>query len=255
MPSPFPGMDPYLEEPNLWSDVHLTLIIAMRGALNSQMPHGFVASADKYVWIHEPDAGTRTRVVRPDGFVVQYEERQANPAPTVTTAPATIVIPATRREGNKYLKITDVYTRRLVTVIELLSPANKEPGPDREAYLTKRIDYLTAGVNLVEIDLLRGGLRLPLGETEPSTFDYYAMVCRATEMPSAGFWPFTVRDPFPTIPIPLTPTESDIHLDLKPCLDWAFQQGLYEVNIHYNEPAVPPLSPADAEWAKQLISA
>jgi hypothetical protein len=246
-------MDPYLEEPNLWSDVHLTLIIAMRGALNAQMPQGFVASADKYVWIHEPDADARTRVVRPDGFIVQHDENvPANPSPTITSAPAMIVIPAARREGNKYLKIRDARTRRLVTVIEMLSPANKEPGPDREAYLTKRIDYLTAGVNLVEIDLLRAGLRLPLGEAVPEHFDYYALVCRANEMPAAGFWPFTVRDSFPKIPIPLTPNESDVLLDLKPCLDWAFQQGRYEVDINYSVPAIPPLSPADAAWAKEL---
>jgi len=246
-------MDPYLEEPNLWSDVHLTLIIAMRGALNAKMPQGFIASADKYVWIHEPDAEARKRVVRPDGFIIQYEARPANPSPAITSAPATIVIPATRREGNKYLKITDVRTRRLVTVIEILSPANKMPGPDREAYLTKRIDYLMAGVNLVEIDLLRDGMRLPLGELAPPAFDYYAMVCRAPQMPAAGFWPFTLRDLFPIIPIPLTPSESDIPLDLKPCLDRAFQEGLYEVDIDYHKPPVPPLSPADAEWAKQLI--
>jgi hypothetical protein len=246
-------MDPYLEEPNLWSDVHLTLIIAMRGALNAKMPHGFVASADKYVWIHEPDAAARTRVVKPDGFVVQYEDRPANPSPAITEAPVTVVIPAIRREGNKYLKITDVQSRRLVTVVELLSPANKEPGPDREAYLTKRIDYLTAGVNLVEIDLLRGGPRLPLDDLQSRAFDYYAMVCRAPQMPAAGFWPFTVRDPIPQIPIPLTPAESDVMLDLKPCLDWAYQQGMYEVNVNYNRPPIPPLSSADAEWAKQLV--
>jgi Protein of unknown function (DUF4058) len=253
MKSPFPGMDPYLEEPNLWSDVHTTLIIAIKGALNAELPESYVASADKYVWIHEPDAGARTRVIRPDAFIVKHDDAAGPGAPLVTAAPTTIILPATRREGNKYLKIVDVRSRRLITVVELLSPANKRPGPDREDYLTKRIDYLTAGVNLVEIDLLRAGVRLPLDEALPLGFDYYALVCRASQMPAAGVWSFTVRDPIPIIPIPLSPADSDVPLDLRPCLDWAYHQGKYWKEVDYSRPPDPSLSEADAVWAKTLL--
>jgi len=119
-------MDPYLEEPNLWPDVHLSLVIALRAQLNARLPENYVAWADKYVWIHEPDASARTRV-RPDAFIVQHEERPALLTPALATGPTTVVLPAMRREGNKYLKILDAKPRRLVTVIELLSPANKRP--------------------------------------------------------------------------------------------------------------------------------
>jgi hypothetical protein len=254
MRSPFPGMDPYLEEPNLWPDVHLTLIIAMRGALNAALPKGYVAAADKYVWIHEPDADERTRVVKPDAFIVQNRQRADIGAPAAVSAPQTVILPAIRREGNKYLKIMDAKSRRLITVVELLSPSNKQHGPDRDDYLTKRMDYLTAGVNLVEIDLHRAGLRLPLAEPQPGGFDYYALVCRPAQMPSAEIWPFTVRDPFPVIPIPLGPQEPDVPLDLRPCLDLAYDQGKYGEEVDYTQPPVPPLSEADQEWAAASVA-
>lgn len=253
MTTPFPGMDPYLEEPNLWSDVHLSLIIAMRGALNATLPKGYIAAADKYVWIHEPDADARTRLIKPDAFIVRSREQTGVIAPAEVTSPTKVVLPAIRREGNKYLKIVDAKSRRLITVVELLSPSNKEPGPDREDYLTKRMDYITAGVNLVEIDLHRAGHRLPLAEPQPTGFDYYALVCRPAQMPSAEIWPFTVRDPFPVIPIPLGPKEPDVPLDLRPCMELAYQQGRYSEEVDYTRPPVPPLSEADAAWARELL--
>jgi uncharacterized protein DUF4058 len=253
MKSPFPGMDPYLEEPSLWPDVHLTLIIAMRAVLNASMPPGYAASADRYVWIHEPEAGERTRVIRLDVDIVK--EQESGPAATTTmiSAPRTVILPVVRHEGNKYLKIVDSRSKHLVTVIELLSPANKRPGLDREAYLTKRIDYLAAGVNVVEIDLLRGGQRLPIEGSLPPNCDYYALVCRARQMPTAGIWPFGVRDPLPTIPIPLLPADGDVPLDLRVCLDRAFEESRYDLKLNYQQPPEPPLSSADAQWARGLL--
>lgn len=252
MNSPFPGMDPYLEEPNLWQDVHLSLVIAMRAQLNARLPANYVARADKYVWIHEPEAAARTRV-RPDAYIVKHSDKSVAQASAAVAAPTTVVLPAAKREGNKYLKILDAKSRRLVTVIELLSPANKKPGPDRDDYLTKRIDYLTAGVNLVEIDLLRAGERIPIGEPLPQGFDYYALVCRAQDMPKAGVWPFSVRDWMPTIAVPLMPTDSDVPLELRSCLDVAYEQGEYHVDIDYSQPPAPPLSELDAEWARGML--
>ncbi len=256
MTSPFPGMDPYLEEPNLWSDVHLTLIIAMRAALNSVLPPGYRAAADRYIWIHEPDAGERKRVA-PDVFVVESSKELAGTRGAglaVTPASAAVIFPAIKREGNKYLKIVEAKTRRLISVIELLSPINKKAGPDREAYLTKRVDYLMAGVNLVEIDLLRAGQRISIGHEFPEIADYYALVCRANQMPRGEVWFFGVRDELPKIPIPLLPGSPECTLCLRECLDRAFEEGRYDEDIDYHQPAIPPLSPADAEWAKQLIT-
>lgn len=245
-------MDPYLEEPSLWPDVHLTLIIAMRAELNAHLPERYVAAADRYVWIHEPEAEKR-RMVRPDAYISELQ----GAAPTVlspTLAPATVMLPAVRREGNKYLKILDADTRRIVTVIELLSPSNKTHGPDREAYLTKRIDYLTAGVNVVEIDLHRAGQKLPLESAPAPGGDYCVMICRALEFPKAGMWSFSVRDPLPKIPIPISPSVPDVELALRPCLERAYTEGCYDREIDYAQDPHPPLLEADAAWARELVA-
>jgi hypothetical protein len=247
-------MDPYLEAPDLWPDVHLTLIIAMRAVLNASMPPGYAASADRYVWIHEPEASERTRTIRPDVDIVKEQETGSAATATVIAAPCTVVLPAVRHEGSKYIKIVDSRSKHLVTVIELLSPANKRAGLDREAYLSKRIDYLAAGVNVVEIDLLRGGQRLPIEGDVPPNGDYYALVCRARQMPTAGIWPFGVRDPLPGIPVPLLPADGEVPLHLRTCLDRAFEESRYDLKLDYQEPPVPPLSDADAAWAKELLA-
>ena len=248
-------MDPYLESPDIWRDCHLTLVIAMRAQLNAALPKQYFAAADRYVWIHEPEAEHRTRIVAPDVYVVEREgdrPLEASASATVSPATASVVLPAVQREGNKFLKIVEARTRRLVTVIELLSPANKRPGPDRDAYLTKRIDYLTAGVNVVEIDLLRGGERLPLGRPFPGSAHYYVLVARAAHWPQADAWFFSVRDAFPIVPIPLLPNDADCSLNLRECLDRAFDEGRYSDELDYHVPAQPPLSAEDAAWAGEL---
>lgn len=255
MPSPFPGMDPYLESPALWSDFHLTMTVAIRGALNARLPTGYVAAVDRYVSIHEPEVADRKRTLRPNVYVSSREELPGSPVGAKTLAPTAVVLPAQRREGNKYVKIIDAHSRRVVTVIELLSPANKTPGPDRQAYLTKRIDYLDAGVNVVEIDLLRGGARLPLGDPPPSETHYYVLVCRALSVPNAGVWPFSMRDPLPVVPVPLDPGEKDVMLSLRDCLERAYAEGRYAEQIDYSTPPPPPpLDEATAEWTRQIVA-
>ena len=116
-------------------------------------------------------------------------------------------------EHLSFVEIRDRQGRDLVTVIELLSPTNKRPGPDREQYLAKRRQLLASGVHLVEIDLLRGHPRLPLDDLPPC--DYYVMVSRAEERPQAGLWPLGLRDPLPPIPVPLRAADPDASLDLQ----------------------------------------
>lgn len=255
MPSPFPGMDPYLEEPSLGPDFHLGMIAAMRAALNAQLPPRYAAYADRYVWLHEPDADTRLRHGKPDVYVTDRAETMAEGNPVGTlAAPAVVTLPAVRREGNRYLRIIDRQSRRVVTVIELLSPSNKEPGEDREAYLAKRNEYLATGTNLVEMDLLRQGIRLPMGEPGPPPADYYVLVSPAAAFPQAGVWPFAVRDPLPAVPIPLDAGETPLLLALKPCFDRAYEEAPYQRELDYNAPPQPPLPEPDAAWARELLA-
>jgi hypothetical protein len=137
----------------------------------------------------------------------------------------------------------------------VLSPSNKVPGDDGQAYRFKRGQYLAGRVNLVEIDLLRAGERPPLGDPPPAPSDYYILVSRASEFPQAGFWPLSVRDVLPTIPVPLDPEEADVPLDLRPCADRAYDEGRYGSQINYTQAPNPPLREPDALWARQLLAA
>jgi len=253
MPSPFPGMDPYLEDPNLWPDFHLTFLIALRAALNSVLPAPYVARADRHVWVDDPESELRL-LGRPDMYVADpLDARTGVGAATELAAPVTALLPFPARKGQPFLKILDTRQHRVVTAIELLSPSNKRPGRDRDAYLNKRADYLASQVNLVEMDLLRSGVRAPVSGPLPPA-DYYIMVSRASDFPKAGVWPLSVRDHLPPAPIPLNPGEECPLLQLRPSLDRAYDEAGYAQEIDYDQPPAPPLNPADAAWASELLA-
>ena len=151
MKSPFPGMDPYLEANPFWAPLHSTLITGMQGELKRRVPPHYSVWPGQHIWIHEPDAETRLRTSEPDVAVSKHElgVSHGGGGLAVLAAPATTLLPAVPRKGNRYLRIKEVRSERVVTVIELLSPANKTPGEDYEAYLSKRNEYFATGTNLV----------------------------------------------------------------------------------------------------------
>jgi hypothetical protein len=253
MPSPFPGMDPYLEDPWFWPDFHLTFVVGLRAELNRHLPEGYVALADRYVWVQEPDTEERKLLGKPDVFLTGETEPKGT-APAAIAAPMEIVLPSLTEKGSPYLKIIDRGNHRLVTVIELLSPANKAPGKDREAYLLKRSEYLATDVNLVEMDLLRKGARLPWGVPSVSGTAYYVMVSRATDRPRAQVWPFSVRDPLPTIPVPLNEGDADVPVPLGACLTQVYDSAGYARELDYTQPPNPALDEPDATWARELLA-
>jgi hypothetical protein len=253
-------MDPYIEEPSVWPDFHSTIIVAFRAALNTVLPDRYVASVDQYVWLHEPDLPTRRRLGRPDAYVTGEEaggETGATPSVALAAlaAPAVSTLPVVRRPGQRFISIRDALGRRLVTVIEFLSPANKDTGADRDLYLAKRNEYLATGTNLVEIDLLRAGERLPLGEPAPMPADYYVFVSVAAAFPQVGVWPFTVRDPLPVVRVPLAGDDPPVSVPLKPSFDRAFAEARYDRTVNYAKPPAPPLREPDATWARDLLAA
>ena len=160
-------------------------------------------------------------------------------------------IPAVDFEGQSFLEIRDKRDRRLVTVIELLSPTNKYSGPDREQFLVKRGRLLASWTHLVEIDLLRGGPRLPFATPLPGC-DYYAMVSRMEKRPQADFWPIGLREPLPSIPIPVRRPDPDAMLDLQSALHHIYDAARY-VNYICEGAPEPGLSAEHALWAQPLI--
>ncbi len=254
MPSPFPGMDPYLEDPWIWPDFHLTFAVALRTELNRLLPAGYVALVDRYVWVQEPETDEYKRLGKPDEFLTGEGASKGPPAAAAVVAPVEITLPSQTDKGVPYVKLVDRMHRRLVTVIELLSPANKASGKDRDAYLMKQREYLASDVNLVEMDLLRKGERLPwIASSVPAT-DYYVMVSRASKRPLALVWPFSVRESLPTIAIPLTERDGDVALALGTCMNQVYDSAGYARELDYARPPNPPLDEPDATWARQMLA-
>lgn len=253
MPSPFPGMNPYIEQPGVWNDFHDSFIPAVREALIPQVQPRYFVRIEEHLFIHEPTASERFPLGRPDLSVHPAPGVSGGGQGTVAAAPEWVGMPViVEDERLPYLEIRDRARNEVVTVIELLSPANKGVGPQREQYLAKVRRVLARGTNFVEIDLLRGGPRMPWDRL--SGCDYYAIVSRPADRggddPRAGFWPLRLRDPLPTIPIPLRPGEPEATLDVQAILHHIYDAAGYHMFLYQSDPE-PPLSPADAVWAAQ----
>jgi Protein of unknown function (DUF4058) len=252
MPSPFPGMNPYLEQDAVWHDFHERFLPLAAELLTPQIRPTFIAKLDEHIYIHELPASQRMLVGRADVGVVRGEQSESSaPVATNLLAPSIVQIPiAVDEQREAFVEIRDRQTRELVTVIELLSPSNKRPGPDREQYLAKRRRLFASWVNLVEIDLLRAGPRLPMEDLQPC--DYYALVSRYGDRPRAGVWPIRLHEPLPKVPIPLRAPHADASLDLQQMVHRLYDAAGYEDYIYSGEPE-PPLAPGDAAWARSLI--
>ena len=163
MASPFPGMDPYLEQPDVWPGFHGQALTAIVAQLVPQVTPSYVVQMEEQLFIHELSADQRHYLGRGDIAVGtgQWSSPSIQTTPGVIAAPVEVRLPAVDIERQRYIEIRDRRSRSLVTVIELLSPSNKRPGPDRDQYLAKRGVILASPAHLVEIDLLRVALRFP----------------------------------------------------------------------------------------------
>src|SRR5262249_11503487 len=159
-------------------------------------------STELYVW--RVDNSESVLLGGPDAFVSDREPAAAAGKVATISAPITTVLPGVVRK-QRYLKIVDSQQRRVVTVIEILSPSNKTAGEHGQAYRLKREEYIASGISLVELDLLRSGVRPPLGDPAPPISDYYILVHCGWEDGRMGIWPISVRDRLPQVPIPLDP--------------------------------------------------
>ena len=251
MPSPFSGMNPFLEQRSVWHDFHEAFLPAVRQELTQQVRPDFFIRIGEHVYIHELSAEERQFVGRGDVTIHQPGQPQRTSDLATLAAPSHVRLPAVDIEQVSFLEVCDCDDQRVITVIELLSPSNKRPGPDREQYLAKRSELLRRYVNFVELDLLRGGPRMPMDQL--AECDYYALVSRWPERPDAGVWPIRLRDPLPAIPIPLDASHPDATLDLQKVLHRVYDDAGYEDYIYRGQPE-PKLSPADQEWARTLTT-
>jgi len=260
MKSPFPGMDPYLE-PH-WLDVHGSLIYLTKVALQRQLGDDLVARGEERLIVERPDFKPRSRYS--DVRVVEHGHFGSPvTAPSgVAVAEPLIFDLVTEPISQRFIEIRDATTGgRVITVIEFVSPSNKQPGDGRVQYRRKQNECIDARVNLVEIDLTREGQReLLVTELElPPDYltPFLACVFRATwqKVGRKEVYRIPLTERLPAIRIPLRAEDPDAIRDLQSVIDDAYESGRYDRTINYALPATPPLSDEDARWADQLLRA
>ncbi len=262
MPSPFPGMDPYLEG-EMWQEFHETLANAIRAQLMPLLRPRYVALLAKRYVLDRPIMGIfglpEERVFYPDVHVVAPPGTQpaaVSAGAGVAVAEPLVELPSPVAEEVPLLsvEIRDVAERRLVTLIEILSPVNKR-GEGAHEYAERRMELMQTPTHLLEIDLLRRGWRIPLvGQLPPAP--YYVFLSRVQRRPFTQVWPVSLREPLPTVPVPLLPPDPDVPLDLQAALDACFDLVGYERLLDYSaSPPPPDLDEGDAAWVAETLRA
>jgi hypothetical protein len=252
MPSPFPGMNPYIEQDVFWQDFHLEFLPAMRERLVAQVRPKYIVMLDEHIYVQEHAPGPRRLVGRADVSLAVPPRPRAEviAGVEILDPPVQVQIPVQEVRRVPFLEVRDRLKRELITVVELLSPTNKRGGADREQYVAKREELLKSAAHFVEIDLLRGGRPMPV-ERRPRC-DYSVMVSRVEARPWAGFWPIRLRQRLPVIPIPLLSGDPDARIDLQEILHRVYDATGYEDFIYASQPD-PLLSAKDAAWARAFV--
>jgi hypothetical protein len=257
-------MDPYLENPASWQGFHTELAVALQRDLAPRIRPRYYVAIEERVYlaeIHEP-AGVPDAVVHARGERREpgrrngtTGHRQEADRPGTRVLLATLPVPEEIRE--RYLEVRRAGTGDVVTVIEILSPSNKRSGAGRSEYLDKRRAVLGTRTSLVEIDLLRAGepmpVALPDGPGGGAAAGYRVVVARGGQRPYADVYAFTVREPLPSIPIPLSPADDEPMVDLQAVVAAQYDTASYDLRLDYRVDPVPPLEPEDAAWADGLL--
>jgi uncharacterized protein DUF4058 len=249
MPSPFPGMNPYLEQNDIWQDFHDRFVPALGDELAALVSPHFIVKIEEHLFIHEVESDADEYIGNAD-INASVTHKPESMSTGVITSPMMARVPIMQLERQPYLEIRD-RRDQVLAIIEVLSPSNKKSGPFRRQFIYKRNQVLATWASYVEIDLLRGGERMPL-EPPPVT-DYCVLVSRYEDRPDIGFWPIALRDPLPTIPIPLPEPVSNAKIDLQKVLNTVYDRAHYKDHLYRGKPN-PPLSAGDAAWAQSLIA-
>jgi hypothetical protein len=255
MPSPFPGMDPYLEESE-WMSVHADLCSAIVRQLAPKVrPKYMVRTIRRFVTEMEDAVSITRKDVYPDVTVAETKEayRTAGKSLIITPAPLKLETVMPEQVPVVSVEIRDVAGRDLVTAIEVLSPVNKR-GEGYKEYLAKRQRILFSMAHLLEIDLLRAGRRVPMLQPLPDA-PYFVFLSRAKKRPLTEVWPIQLSERLPVVPVPLLDGDPDIPLDLQQALDTIYDETGYDLAIEYSKPLEVPLEGESAGWAAERLRA
>lgn len=249
MPSPFPGMDPYLEHPEIWPGVHLLLISKLSEYLSPQLRPKYRVAVE--VRIYETVDNQSLLVGVPDLAIknshIAAKQTMSNIATAKTPIPITVEVPVPEKIRQGYLKIKEVSTNEIVTIIEILSPVNKRLGEGRKQYENKRAKILGSSTNLVEIDFLRKWQPMTVFCNHVETH-YRILVSQSIRRPKADLFAFNLQEPIPAFRLPLKPGDKEPLVDLQSLLSQVYDQGSYDLEIDYTKEPVPKLSENDKIW-------
>jgi hypothetical protein len=250
-------MDPYLEDPRLWPDVHHGLISELQAVLNARLRPKYHVRVEERVYISDEDDPARS-VLFPD---LRIGERQEGDLPiasadgaTLTIADPVIVPEVIDDEIHEArLEIVGTIEGNVVSVIEVVSPSNKVAGSNgRDSFQRKRREVFQSRANWLEIDLLRRGKRMFFRSVAIET-DYLAYSSRADQRPQGKVWPIRIRQQLPIIGIPLKPEDGDFALDLQPVFNSVYERSAFDLVVNYRSDPEIPLNEADAQWADTLL--
>jgi hypothetical protein len=247
-------MDPYLE-PH-WLDVHASLVVGARDALNEKLPEDLIASAEERIAV-ESDTGD-DRILGPDVRVFEPPAGEPAAVESPSGAPEAPYRLLAHVEPmiERFLRVIEAGTERLVTVIEFVSPTNKV-GEGLRAFRGKRSELLSSGVNFVEVDLNRSGnwqALLRPHRAPRKAITAYRVAVRVPSDPGATYlYPMALRDRMPAITVPLRQHDPRVELDLQALLDHTYASGRYHRRLDYARPCDPPLDADDASWAETLL--
>jgi Protein of unknown function (DUF4058) len=248
MASPFPGMDPYIENPATWPNLHSRLIVAIANHLAPQLRPTYRVVVEEAVYKNEASDST-VLIGVPDVTI-----RQANQAvqPTATSlavaeAPITVTLPMPATVRQRYLEIRAVQTSEVITVIEILSPVNKRPGSGRQKYESKRLEILESATNLVEIDLLHRYEPMPISQGDRLSH-YRILISPSDTRPKARLYPFDLQQALPTFMVPLRSDSPEIAVDLQHLLSETYDLSGYDLDIDYCQMPQPTWPKTELDW-------
>ena len=264
MPSPFPGMDPFLEQPDIFPDFHDRFVTHVSEAIQKRLPPPYLAGLGRRAWIEVSE-----RFIGPDVQVVHSRRggrgTGGDAAVAVATPPRSRLLVIRVPHDERSEPLVEIYLgrgsgRRLVTALEVLSWSNKTPGErGRDLYLRKQREILDSQVHLVEIDLLRGGehtTAVPRRRLANAVeaFDYHVCIHHFDNLEDYFVHPIRLNEPLPEIDIPLLPGDPPISLDLQAVFQRTYEAGPYEREIDYRQDTpVPPLTAEQQKWMRGLL--
>lgn len=258
MPSPFPGMDAYLEQSVFWSSFHQRLLVAIADTIGPQLRPNYYAEVETRTYLDDEDEEVLVGI--PDALVMRSARADtliaANEETLVATQlrPVQVQLPMPMEIKERYLEVREVGTDVVITVLEVLSPKNKRRGEGRTVYEKKRRAVLNSLSHLVEVDLLRSGTPMAMiGATETH---YRLLVSRASIRPTADLYGFNLQDAIPLFSLPLKPPDADLVVNLQAIFVGVYDRASYDLRLDYSQP-VPPsaLAEADQQWVDALLAA